>query len=149
MPALDPTEEIRKYLVDEGVVTNGEDGDDAPPPCWYDPRDGAMNMPIPGGAESVVILLTGQGIVNPFLEARFLQDIPLEVIVRSKNRPTCVFLHRTIFGLMAEKENLLMGDLLIERSSHFREVQEIAKDADSWTLSQSFRVSYRRESLTV
>lgn len=142
-------EEVRAYLIDGGLVSAGEDNVTQPPPCFTDPRDGAMDVELPPGADAVVTIITGKGITNPFLEARFLQDFPLEFIVRAKRRPQCNLIQRGIAGLMLEKENILMGRLLIERSSHFREEQTIAQSKDSWATSQSFRVSYRRASLTV
>lgn len=141
-------EEVRQYLIDEGVVSAIEDGDTTPPPCVVDPDDG-VHHPTPTDADKLVAILTGLEIANPWLESRFLQDIPLEIVVRAATKPECNLLQRVIRGKMIEKENILMGQLLIERSSHFRGEQTIAHDQETWTTSQSFRVSCRVASLTV
>lgn len=142
-------DEISEYLADEGVVSLGEDELATPPPCFTDPRDGALALPTPEGADALVVINTGIEIPGEWLEGDFLANRAIEFIVRSSTRAAAELIQRQIRGKMEEKKNLTMGRLLVESSKLWRGTQLIAADEDSHTLSQSFLVEVRIASLTV
>lgn len=142
-------DEICDYLADEGVVTPAEDGDTTPPPCFTDPREGALALPMPDGADALVVINTGVEIPGEWLEGDFLANRAIEFVVRAQSRAAAELIQRQIRGKMEEKKNLTMGRLLVESSKLWRGTQLIASDADSYTLSQSFLVEVRIASLTV
>lgn len=148
MANLDLAEQVRAYLVTAGAVSAGESGTSTPPPCWFDPRDGAPEPPMGDDQNAAVVtLLTGLEIPGTMNEG-FIQERVLEVRVRAKTRPRAELIQRQIRGLINEKKNTLMGALLVEQALLWRGVQPIASDETSWTLTQSFRVMFRITSLT-
>lgn len=149
MADLDIATEISEYLIDEGLASAGEDGDVTPPPCFVDPREGAMEVPVPSGADAVIVICTGIEVPGEWLEGDFLVDRAIEIIVRAGSRPAAELIQRQIRGKMEEHQNLMMGQLNVERCKLWRGTQPIAADVDTWTLSQSFLVQVRVVSLTV
>lgn len=144
-------EEVRAYLIEEGAVSaaEGEYEVNDPPPCHHDPRDGALETPVPDGADATVTLLTGVEVPQEWLVGDKWQTVAIEVIVRAYSRPQADLLQRQLRGLLEEKRDITFGRLHVNSCKLWRGVQPVAADESTWTLSQSFLIDVSISKLTV
>lgn len=144
MPDLLVAEEVQAHLIAQGVVRDPAAAGGLPP-CWIDPDEGAPEPP--EGVQSTVTLFTAGQVVRPWLEGDKLQEIVLDVVVRSRHPRDGHLLQRQIYAALEEKKNVAFGALRIEWSKLFRGVQKLGSDHESQRTLQSFRIAARLKSL--
>lgn len=154
MPELILVEELRAYLITEGLV---QAPDMTPslvvPSVWLDPREGA---PEPRQGENIAVTLVDTMLSGPpFLEA-WLEESFIDVIVRSRQKPAAVLFHRSIRNLLAPisalagRKHWQMNDLLVERTTIWRPEQPVdvpGDDVRTYTRTAAFRFQVRRKAL--
>lgn len=144
MADLIVVEQLRAYLVAQGIVRNAESAG-AAPPCWLNPRDGAKEPVSPD--LSAVTLVQTLAVPQDVLHQPFLQEPIVDVLIRATTSPRAELLQRAIRGVLADKRLLTMGDLLVERSLVWREDQHLQADDRTYTRVQSFRFLCRVKAL--
>lgn len=155
MPELLLTNELQDYLVTQGI---GQLPSAAPsgsvPSIWLDPRDGA---PEPRDGENVAISIIDTGLAVPGDLDGWMDDSIIDIVVRSRSKPTAVMAHRAIRNLLAPindyagRKQWFAGALRVERSTIWRPEQpvRVTEDADRrcYTRTAAYRFEVRRKSL--
>lgn len=138
-------EELRAYLVAQGVVRLAEGAGGALPPCWLDPEDGA---PEPDAADDATVTLTGPlTIPQEWQTGTMLEERIVDVVVRARSSARAELIQRQIKGQLEEKVNVFLGALRIEHCKLWRGDQKLASDETTYTRMQSFRIAARVKSL--
>lgn len=166
MADLQVVEELKAYLIAEGIAQHFGNGpsDPAPsqilPSITISPKDGA---PQPRDGEDAVITLRDTFLGSPSSLESWIEEAFVEVIVRHRHAGRCKLVHRTIRGLIWPNDAVggrkmwMMNDLLIEQSDLWRAEQELPFAADTTRGGatrlqtadrvQTFRFMCRRKSL--
>lgn len=153
MPDLFVVQELRAFLVDEGV---GQRSTEPPsmllPSIWTD-----RVAPLPRKDEGGTITLLDTRLSGPPNLDAWLQETFVDVIVRHRSPGTCRLIHRSIFGLLHPRGDhrgrcqWTMNDLPVEYSTLWRGEQPLPfpDDGDTDVVSRvtSFRICCRRASL--
>ena len=137
-------EQLREYLVAQGIVRKAEQTG-AAPPCWMNPRDGAREPVSPDLA--AVTLVQTLAVPQPGEVQRFLEEPIVDVIVRATTDPRAQLIHRQIRGALADKELFTMGSLLVERALVWRMDQPTGQNDKTYSRTGSFRFLVRVKAL--
>jgi hypothetical protein len=144
---LIPAEEIKAYLVAQGIVQDNEIAPStALPGVWLNPRNRAPEPRV--GENATVTIYTGPEIPGEWLEG-FLQERLFDFVVRARKEPQGEVIQRKIRAAFEEKKHVLFGQLLIEWSKLANGEQPVTSDETSYSSIQGFRIAYRIVSLTV
>lgn len=153
MPDYHVTEELRAYLLAQGVV---QAQDAAPstvlPSVWLDPRDGA---PLPRTGEDITVTLRDTLLAAPGQMQAWIEVAFIDVIVRARKEPAGKLVQRQIRNLMhpvsahGGRYQWTMGSLLVAYSTVWRGDQKLPVVGDAVTFDrvQSFQIACRRQSL--
>lgn len=137
-------EQLRAYLVAQGIVRNAETTGPLPP-CWMNPRDGARE---PTGSDlAAVTLIQTLAIPQPGEVQRFLEEPIVDVVVRATSDPRAQLLHRQIRGVLADRDLFTMGSLLVERCLVWRMDQPTGQNDKTYSRTGSFRFLVRVKAL--
>ncbi len=156
MPALLVSDELRSYLIAEGVGVAGSSTPGALPTVWLQPRDGALTPRRLGTTsefvEPATVTINTVGQTVPQTGAEFVEETIVDIRVRALQHSTAQLLQRRIYDLLVDscpggRELWTMGGLLVQYSRRFRGDQFVSADADSYERVQSILFGCRRESL--
>lgn len=151
--------ELKAYLIAQGVAvdpnTAKANGVQVLPSVWLLPEDGAPQPRSVNGTslEPATITLSMQNFPPPD-QGGDLEDAYIDVIVRAKDEPTAMLLHRQIRGLVIDvnhprgmKWGWMMNNLRVEYSTTWRVEQSLGQDKVSYDRVASYRFGCRRKSL--
>jgi hypothetical protein len=144
---LIPAEEIKAYLVAQGIVQdNAATPSTLKPGVWLNPRD---RGPEPrAGEDATVTIYTGPEHARDWYEG-FLQERLFDFVVRARKQPQGELLQRQIRAALEEKKGVMFGQLRVEWSKLDRGEQPLTSDETSYSSIQGFFIAYRIVSLTV
>lgn len=146
MSDLIAVEELRTYLVAQGVVRSWQATANGLPQCILNPRDGA---PEPQGEDyqDATVTLARIGQVPPNVQEEFLEDALVECIVRAYRSPDAEMIQRRIRAQLNGLRLFTMGSLIVEWARVFTGDQPLGSDETSYTRMQTFLIQARVRSL--
>ena len=144
MAELLQIEELRTYLVDEGIVQLPEDTGDLPI-CYLEPRDGAKQPDTT--TRQTTLTLTDSNEVVPERQEEFLDQMVINFTVRAYKTQDGKLLHRQIKQLLNGAQLVMVGELLCESINMWRGYRLLGSDKDSFTSDTSYIVAARHKSL--
>lgn len=152
MPELYVLEELRSYLIAQGLVqAQSAAASLVLPRIYLNPKDGA---PTPASGENVTVTLVDTLLTGPPNLEAWLEEAFVDIRVRSRTATPGKLLQRQIRGLIAPtgqlygRKHWTMNTLLVEYSTLWRGDQSLPPDVDGWTRVQSFRFGVRRSVLS-
>lgn len=146
MADLHLIEELRDYLIAEGIVRAFEATTGTAPRCILAPRDGA---PEPTGktyADATVTLEQTNHVARPAME-EFLEEPIVDVTVRAGKAPDAELIQRRIRQQINGENLLVVGDLVLEWVRVWLGDRPIGSDSLGYWRRQSFRIGVRVKAL--
>lgn len=154
MPDLIVVEQLRDYLITEGVANGDMDTPSLTlPSIWLMPRDGA---PLPREGETMTLTLHDTNLNGPPGVEAWLEDTFIDIIIRAKNAGEAKLLHRSIKSLLhpigvrpSGKQHWTMNELPVLYSATWRGEQPLPRSEDGKTYDRiaSFRFRCARSDL--
>lgn len=144
MADLIQIEELRTYLVDQGIVQLPADTGDLPI-CYLQPCDGAPQVDTDTRRTTITLSQVDYVPRKPLEE--WLEEVVIEVKVRSYQPPAGYLLHRQIRELLDGAQLVTVGDLLCEWIRLWRGTRPVDSDKNSITTASSYRIAARSKSL--
>lgn len=153
MPDYHVTEELRAYLVAQGVVqAQSAAPSTVLPSVWIDPRDGAR---LPREGEDITVTLRDTLLAAPDPLQAWIEVAYIDVIVRARREPAGKMVHRQIRNLLhpvsahGGRFQWTMGSLLVAYSTLWRGEQKLPVVGDAVTFDRvcSYQIACRRQSL--
>jgi hypothetical protein len=147
-------EELRAYLLAEGIGQDNNTRSGALPSVWVGPRQGAPEPDVRAGEEATITLIDAQ-LRSPSSMESWMEEAFIDVIVRAKNAGQAKLIHRTIRARLhpdnapGGRKQWMMGGLLVENSMQWRGEQPLPQPADSQSYGrvQGFCITARVKSL--
>lgn len=157
MADLSVVDELRDYLIDQGVV-QAQDAAKSPtlPSVWISPLDG---IPLPQGVENQTVTLRDTRLQAAATVEAWIEEAFIDVIIRSRSEPEGQFLHRAIRGLLIDQSDAAgmkrmwtMGAISpVEYSGEWRGEQPLPaptdRDVTTYDRVASYRFGVRRKIL--
>ena len=146
MADLHLIEELRDYLITQGVVRAYTKTSGSVPQCILAPRDGT---PEPAGqayGDAVVALEQTNHVARPAME-EFLEEPIVDVTVRSYRAPDAELVQRRIRHAINGENLLVLDDLVVEWVRVWLGDRPLGADAVSYWRRQSFRIGVRVKAL--
>lgn len=139
-------EELRTYLVAQGVVRNWQDTPNGLPQCILMPRDGASE-PVDKDYQGAMVTLAKVGQVPPIAQQEFLEDALVECVTRAFKAVDAEMIQRRIRAQLNGLKLFTMGALIVEWARVFSGDQPLGSDETSYTRVQTFLIQARVKSL--
>lgn len=138
--------EMREYLVAQGVVRRFGEDENGLPQCMRDPRDGAPEPADRTYAGATVTLVLGGAVPQPVLE-EFIEEALVDCTVRAYLSVDAQLIQRRVRAVLDGQLNFDMGALIVERVNMFTGDQALGSDEFAYTRLQVFRVRARVKAL--
>jgi hypothetical protein len=139
-------EELRTYLVAQGVVRNWGDAANGLPQCILAPRDGAPEAQ--GQAyQDGVVTLAKIGQQPPVVQEEFLEAALVECVTRAYRAVDAELIQRRVRAKLNGLRLFTMGSLIVEHAQVFAGDQPLGSDETSYTRMQTFLIQTRVKSL--
>lgn len=143
-PPPDPTnpdllDNIRQYLINNGVVRDPRDGTNTLPPLWISPRFGA---PAPGQTEGIKAVEVGNPVVAALDDATdipparyegFLRNSHVTLEVRARTAQQAKAFENQVRALLNDKRGWMMVNVPVNESLLYRGFQPISRSNLAFT----------------
>lgn len=138
--------ELREYLVAQGVVRRWGDAPNGLPQCTRDPRDGLPEPVDHTYQGATVMLVDGGKVPQPALE-EFIEEALIDCTTRAYSTIDAQLIQRRIRAVLDGFYNFMMNGLIVEHVQMFTGDAPLGSDELGYTRMQTFRVRARVKAL--